>query len=506
MENCVSRRDFVCATAAGLAATGLGAASLKTASADEAEITENAVATESAEDVETVEDEVIEADSTPNYDVDSMTFNGGELTAEELHETLTEYDYNTDQLTIAEIAAQAAEVSDEEAQAILDNEPEITEDYVQADGTVVPAVYIALRNRINRLGQGLGSEVSDGCWDYFMNEFTEEEAAFYLTMPMYRYFSGEEAAECSGLSTEEAEEMCSELSYRGLMNRVTRAGVNFYHLLAFAHGILEFTMDRYEEDGYLEELFASNGSDYYYSSRNLGSAMYYTLPVQQDVVADTEILPFNDWEKIIERNEIISVSQCQCRTFNPILNGVEVGEWCDHPMETCIALGEQAQYYIDNGIGRQIDQEEAKEIIQADVDAGMVIQVMNTKNCDVICSCHGDCCAVLRGYISLEGDVENLKYISQYDLQVDLDACIQCGSCAERCPVFTITMDEETGYPVVGNLCIRCGQCATVCPVGARTLVAKEEDRFEQPYDMLDDYHTKALERAKRGFIVDFGA
>jgi hypothetical protein len=44
-----------------------------------------------------------------------------------------------------------------------------------------------------------------------------------------------------------------------------------------------------------------------------------------------------------------------------------------------------------------------------------------------------------------------------------------------------------------------------VCPTESRKLVAlAEEDRFDIPNDMLDDYYEKSLERAKRGMIVDF--
>ncbi len=331
------------------------------------------------------------------------TFNGGPLTSAEQHALLSEYDWRTGQLTVAEIAEAAKNVSDDEARAILFNEPQITEGFVKSDGTVVPAIYVQLRNRINRISLGIGSEINENVFDFLMQEITPEEAAFYC-------------------------------------------GVNFYHSLAFAHGILEFTLDRYcagaeGKEDYVNGIFSIRGDDYGYVSRNLGSAMYFPVPVNESIVAETKILPYFDWDEIIQRS----------------------------------------------------------------IDAGMVIQVMNTKQCDVICSCHGDCCGILRGYMGMDGDVGNLKYVSHYELVVDTDTCIKCGTCADRCPVSTITMDEETGLPVVGNVCVRCGQCAYVCPTESRKLTAlAAEDRFEIPNDMIDDYYVKSLERAKRGMIVDF--
>lgn len=493
MSTKMSRRNFVGGAAAVGALGALGTLSgCASADADSTTTEDKPKSTETAK-------------TTPVSDgAYHLTFNGGPLTAAEQHETISVYDWTTDELSIKEIAEAAKEVSYEEAVAILENEPLITEDYVQEDGKVIPAVYLMLRNRLNRIGQGVGNEIKDGCWDFLMTNFTEEEADLYLKLPMFKYFNAMQASEASGLPYEQVSEMCEDMSYRGLLNRVTRTGVNFYHTLAFAHGILEFMMDQYHEENFVSEVFGMLGADYGYQSRNQGSAMYFTIPAQQDIVGDPEILPYCDWDEIIERNEVIAVSPCQCRTFTPIRNGEE-GPMCDHPMETCISTGEQAQYYIENGIGRQLTKEEARQAIQTGVDAGMVIQVMNTQQCDVICQCHGDCCSILRGFIALDGDVENLKYMSNYQLEVDQETCIQCGACADRCPLFIISMNEEDGYPEVGNMCVRCGQCAIACPTESRKLVAVSEDnRVTLPHDMIDDYHMKAIEHAKRGYIVDF--
>ncbi len=49
--------------------------------------------------------------------------------------------------------------------------------------------------------------------------------------------------------------------------------------------------------------------------------------------------------------------------------------------------------------------------------------------------------------------------------------CINCGACADECPVNCITEGEEK-YVIDASQCIECGACADVCPVNA----PKKED------------------------------
>lgn len=49
--------------------------------------------------------------------------------------------------------------TDDELLAKLNDEAEVTQDYVTPGGKVIPAIYIRLRNRINRCAGGLGSIV-----------------------------------------------------------------------------------------------------------------------------------------------------------------------------------------------------------------------------------------------------------------------------------------------------------------------------------------------------------
>lgn len=46
------------------------------------------------------------------------------------------------------------------------------------------------------------------------------------------------------------------------------------------------------------------------------------------------------------------------------------------------------------------------------------------------------------------------------------DDCINCGACADTCPVSAIS--EQGGKHVIdADTCIDCGACVDTCPVGA---------------------------------------
>ncbi|MCD7819458.1 MAG: 4Fe-4S binding protein, partial [Lachnospiraceae bacterium] len=386
-------------------------------------------------------------------------------------------------------------------------ESEVTSDLTLSDGTVIPAVYVCMRNRINRIGRGIGSTPSANSWDMIMYLWSEEDAENYLKMPLHKTFTVGDYAAATGLTEDECSEILEDQANRNLIWRMRRGGLAFYSVMPYINGFWEFNeLSRYYsgEEGSVAE-FDSQGITGVDPNGETGFdttfPLFRTYPISADVVEEDELQPYQDWRALIKRNTTITVSVCQCRTMWNAL-GVEYPE--EHPLRTCLSLGEMAEYFIENGIGEQITQDEAIEIVEDIIDKGMVVESICAKNADIICCCHCESCGNLMGWRAVNGAGVAAEFFSAYNLKYDKDVCIKCGACIDRCPMNSITFGDD-GYCVMDAACVRCGQCVAVCPVDARILAANPDYPTEAlPEDYLDCNKFFAKERMQRGQLVDF--
>ncbi len=309
--------------------------------------------------------------------------------------------------------------------------------------------------------------------------FTPEEAALALHLTLLP----EEArvvARRAGLPTPETAQRLQEMETKGLIYSYQRGrGAAQYSAAPFVVGIWEFQVGRltpeliHDFDEYSPHLLKIWEK----------TPQLRTIPVGQSIDAQMEVMAYEQAEEIVRRHANITVAPCICRQEKEM-----IGEGCGKPLETCLSFGSAAAYYQRNGLGRQIDQEEALAILDLANEAGLVLQPGNSQQASFICCCCGDCCGVLRNLQQHPAPATVLA--SAFFAQVNEELCTSCGVCETRCQMGAL--DLENYVPEVNlDRCIGCGLCVSTCPTEALVMVRKEEG--ERPFipknTVLTHYH-----------------
>ncbi|MEJ2715701.1 MAG: 4Fe-4S binding protein, partial [Deltaproteobacteria bacterium] len=314
----------------------------------------------------------------------------------------------------------------------------------------------------------------------------EEEAGMFLHLTMIRD-SAESIAERAGRDPQEVEGLLARMAKKGLVFTSKKGDSLRYAAVPYVVGIFEHqlkTMDRELAElteQYFQEAFGRNLS--------AGVTPLRTIPVNQAIEHQWPVTPYEDVRRIVESQERISVADCMCRVHQGLL-----GKACDKPLEVCFAFGAQAQYYVDSGLGRWIDKEEALRIIDTCDEAGLVPQPFNAQQASGMCNCCGDCCDILRS-IKMHPKPAD-RVVANYYARVDPEACTACETCLTRCQMDAIAVESDDAARVNRDRCIGCGLCVTTCPSGARNLEAKPPvERREPPARGLDTIMAMARAR-----------
>ncbi len=303
--------------------------------------------------------------------------------------------------------------------------------------------------------------------------FTEEEAraAMHLT-PVPE--EAHAVAARAGVPEPRMEAILRSMSEKGLVFRVRREGKTLYNSAPFMIGLYEYSVGTIDEDlaalyseyydaAYLEEIGASDVPG------------FKVLPINEHVEADMVLYPFLDLVEQVRAARKISVAECICRKESRLL-----GKGCDHPMETCMSFGAAAEYYIENGIGREVTADEAVEILREADRSGLVHAGTNTMHLSNLCNCCPCCCASMKG-ITQRGLDKHGYLNSLFEAVVDGDACTGCGECADRCPVGAIEL--EAAARVDRGECLGCGLCAGACAEEAISIMPRGD--MEEPFDRV---------------------
>ena len=296
--------------------------------------------------------------------------------------------------------------------------------------------------------------------------FSPEDAEMVMKLtPMPE--TAAEVAYRIGADPEKTGQTLFEMSHRGQIFRTGKPGSYKYMATAFLVGIIEFQMNRMTPEMARDmEEFAPILYERTWMKGKTRDLR--TIPISESVDSDAQVMPYESAEAAIKSAKYIGVSDCMCRRMKGL-----VGDPCSKPMEVCFHFGSVTHYFVENGMGRYVEQEEALAILKKGEEAGLVCQLSSSQNAAALCMCCDCCCGPLIAYKKYAKPSEMVN--SSFFARVSEDDCTGCELCEERCPMDAISMDNVAHVNL--DRCIGCGVCAVTCPTEAIKVFRKDKDK-----------------------------
>jgi Na+-translocating ferredoxin:NAD+ oxidoreductase subunit B len=289
--------------------------------------------------------------------------------------------------------------------------------------------------------------------------FTAEEAE--LTMKLKEV--PESVSDIAGrIGVDEAElaKQLEDMALKGIIFRVREGDERLYRAYHFLVGLYEFQLPHLDKE--FAELFEEYLPYFGMGMAEVKSGQMRTIPLGSAVDAEGGVATYNNVRELIKDKQFISVQDCICRKEQALL-----GNECDYPKEICIGFDDFARFYVDNGMGRQIDMDETLKLLEKAEEAGLVLMPTNSQDVEAICCCCSCCCPNLRFAKMMERPIDMVR--THYLSKIDPDLCTACEECIDRCPMDAIKLDDSVSKIIDGR-CIGCGVCIPTCADEAITL------------------------------------
>ena len=334
-------------------------------------------------------------------------------------------------------------------------------------------IYKKLSAVLDTLPNGFPSTVSGVEIKLLKRIFTPDQAEMFCNMRL-TFETAEEIARRTGRPSEGLAERLTTMSEAGQLFMLKLGDAVYFKMLPWVFGIYEFQARR------MDKAFAELSEEYApIYSREFFSKMpqlMQVLPIEKQIEAKEEALPYERISSIIEQGQSFLVNDCICKKEQGLL-----GKPCDRPLQVCLAIAPIPGIFDNSPAGRVISRDEAYELLKMTEEKGLVHLTSNVQyGSFYICNCCKCCCGVLSAINNLgmpAAEVVNAHYYAE----IDPDKCVGCGLCREeRCQVGAIEAGEDV-YRIIRERCIGCGLCATSCPAEAVRLIHKDRDILAPP-------------------------
>lgn len=319
--------------------------------------------------------------------------------------------------------------------------------------------------------------------------FTPQEAEFALYLTLIPEKS-RVVARRAKISTKEASRRLETMARKGLIYRTeSKEGQPEYMASSYAIGIWEFHVND------LDQGFAKDMGEYmpFLFDQAWRKPQLRTVPVNKSLSGELKVMTYENAEEMVRHVRKSVVAPCICRRERNLL-----GKGCDKPEETCLIFDGAAEYYLKNGLGREIGQQEVLDILNIAEEAGLVLQPSNSREIVNICCCCGDCCGVLRNIKHYPKPASLVS--TPFFAVIHTETCEGCGVCEDRCQMDAVQLVNEKAS-VDMDRCIGCGLCVSTCPTDSMTLARKPAyDQPEVPRDFTGAIIKLGRARGKLNF------
>ncbi|TFG04189.1 MAG: 4Fe-4S dicluster domain-containing protein [Promethearchaeota archaeon] len=284
------------------------------------------------------------------------------------------------------------------------------------------------------------------------------------------------------ITIDELKQKLDVMVQKGLIMTLESNGISSYSNIPYLIGIWEMQLGRLtpevasESYKYFHESYFENGYN------KTGIPQMRTIPIEKAIKNESTVATYDQVRKIINNSDKIALTDCICRIGKDL-----IGQSCKKTdlRETCIMLGTFAKMRIENGLAKPISKKEALGLLEKTEKEGLVPQTSNSQDPLVICSCCGCCCEILSSQRKFEKSAQ--FFATNFHAMVNLDDCIGCGTCAERCNMDAKIILENNKHEINLDRCIGCGLCVPTCPQGAIKLIKKRGETIP-PKNTVDTY------------------
>ena len=205
--------------------------------------------------------------------------------------------------------------------------------------------------------------------------YLPEHAKLAIHVSAHQFETAGVIAQRAGRKEAETLTMLLEMAQRGCVFHKIENNIDYFRHVGQIPGVIEFQPWRLSREyreatgdyvsGYLRPIMF-----------DLNLPSWRWIPINEQAVADHQILPYDNAEKIIMEADRVSVCSCMCRAVQET-----PCQYTEPPYELCIQLNEFADFYVnDLKISRYIDHDEIKQILKYNEEHHLAMEVGGSQN------------------------------------------------------------------------------------------------------------------------------